>query len=212
MHNNNAIRDVRSCLLSLTLALGAGVSGCDLAGDAAGDPRSIEPGAPDDDDGCTLTQGYWKNHHAGAKNHAQQQPWPVDEAVSLCGQTWLEILQTPPKGDAWYILAHQWIAASLNVASGALAPPDVVAALTQGEALLADCSIDADEHDAAIADAGLLDDFNNGAVGPGHCDDGPGDGDDDGGDATTGSGGEDTGDGDDDSTGADDSTGWPIPQ
>lgn len=190
----------RSTSLLLLLALAP------LACDPAGVDEDLavrgEVADPDHVEGCTHTDDWWKS---------QNQKWPQPNSV-VCDETWLEILQTPPKGDAWYILAHQWIAASLNVASGALAPPDVAAALTQGEALLADCSIDADEHDAAIADAGLLDDFNNGAVGPGHCDDGPGDGDDDGGDATTGSGGEDTGDGDDDSTGAGDSTGWPIPQ
>ena len=152
----------------LLLALAAGAFACDSNEDA--DPRTAADRppaairAPADDEGCTYTQGYWKNHDE----------WPMPNTV-VCDQTWLEILHTPPKGDPWYILAHQWIAASLNVGSGAAPPADD--ALIQAEVLLSDCVIDDGEHDAALALAGLLDDYNNGELGPGHCGDG---GDDDG--------------------------------
>ena len=33
------------------------------------------------------------------------------------GDTWLDILKTPPRGNAYLILAHQYIAAQLNVIS-----------------------------------------------------------------------------------------------
>lgn len=66
-----------------------------------------------------FTQGYWKNHP----------DWPsppcgVDYGKFFSsGQTWLEVLQTPPKGgNAYYILAHQYIAAKLNVCNGCWAP------------------------------------------------------------------------------------------
>ncbi len=119
-----------------------------------------------DGDGCTLTQGYWKNHD-----------WPADYAdATLCDQTWMDILWTPPKGDAWYILAHQWIAATLNGASGADAGDEITQALSDAADLVDDCSISDADRAAAIALAGMLDDYNNGLTGPGHCD-----GDDDGG-------------------------------
>src|SRR5688500_7780641 len=72
-------------------------------------------------DGCTLTQGYWKNHNELRTQRRQRLDWPapLDEAQLLCGQKLLDILNTVPRGEAWYILAHQYIAASLNAASGA---------------------------------------------------------------------------------------------
>lgn len=213
-------------LLGLSLALAAGPLACDAQDDAtrgrsisgaddsgssddtggssgAADSRGDDPGTTGDP-GCTLTQGYWKNHSANAKNPAQQSPWPVSEATELCGQTWLEVLATPPKGDAWYILAHQWIAASLNVASGAAPPPEVADALAEAELFLQDCAISKAEHAVALADAQLLDAFNNGEIGPGHCEDGPGDGGTTCGDThgDTSDSGDDTG-----TTTAD----WPIP-
>lgn len=204
-------------LLGLSLAFGVvlGVPGCDAMDDTQA--RSIEgdtddtegtTGAPGTtgepgDDGCTLTQGYWKNHGN----------WPIEAGAEMCGQTWLEILKTPPKGDAWYILAHQWIAAKLNVASGAVPPLEVADAIAQAGVYLQDCEISKAEKADALALSGLLDDFNNGNAGPAHCDDGDG-GDDTttGADATTGddTGGDTCGDTHD---GGSSSTGdvWPIP-
>jgi hypothetical protein len=186
------------------------ILGCDALGDA--DPRdgagvAALPGDSDATDtdtdgagGCTLTQGYWKNH----------QPWPLVDP-GLCGQSWDDILHTPPKGDAWYILAHQWIAASLNVAAGAAVTPEVQAALDVAAGYLEDCSIDAGEKADALAYSGLLDDYNNGAIGPGHC--GDGDSGDDGGDTTAGDDTGDATDGDDtgDDTGATTGPSWPVP-
>lgn len=124
--------------------------------------------------GCTLTQGYWKTHYAGAKNASQNIDWPQpgDENNLLCGKTWLSLLQTAPKGgDAWLVLAHQWIAATLNRDAGASAPADVQQALTDGGALLAQCTTLSGPSKARATNlAGLLDQYNNGLVGPGHCD------------------------------------------
>lgn len=207
--NRNTIPSLSTLGLALAVSA-ASITGCDAMGDA--DPRELaDVEATDTDttgadgDGCTLTQGYWKNH----------QPWPIADA-GLCEQTWDEILHTPPKGNAWYIVAHQWIAASLNVASGAAVTPEVQAALDAAEGFLADCEISKAEKADALAASSLLDDYNNGAVGPGHCDDGPGDT----GDATTGDDtttGDDATTGDDDTTTGDDTTTdgttgpWPIP-
>lgn len=172
----------------------------DAPGGSSEDDGGYTSGGADTfgDDGCTLTQGYWKNHSEYGKNPSQREPWPVDEDTALCGSTWFEILLKAPKGDAWVILAHQWIAASLNVAAGAEAPPDVAAALAEAGGYLADCSVSADERDAALAASELLDAFNNGEVGPGHCGDGGGE-----------TGGGDTAD--DETSAGDSETGWPIP-
>src|SRR4029450_9101169 len=64
--------------------------------------------------GCTLTQGYWKNHAS---------TWPVN-SLTIGGKTHpqnqlMAIFNTPPKGDVTYVLFHQLIAAKLNVAAGA---------------------------------------------------------------------------------------------
>ncbi len=121
--------------------------------------------------GCTLTQGFWKNHNRFRANPSQQIPWPTDEDTLLCGETWLDNLNTPPKkGNAFYILAHQWIAARLNVADGA-DDSDVAAEIAEAEALLNSCVFDTSDRDRAIELADILGDYNEGAIGPGHCDD-----------------------------------------
>jgi hypothetical protein len=146
---------------------------------------------------CTLTQGYWKNHHSQARNASQQLPWPLPEDSELCGRSWLDILGSPTRGDAWMILAHQWIAARLNVAMGADTTPAVDQALAQGSALLPLCAVPLAQRPVAIGASEVLDDFNNGRIGPGHCDDGggAGEGGNDGGGADDGGADDGGGDG-----------------
>lgn len=61
----------------------------------------------------TLTIGYWKNHPNN---------WPVSSVTvgggSISEAAAIDILNTPPRGDATIILADQLIAAELNVALG----------------------------------------------------------------------------------------------
>lgn len=120
------------------------------------------------DQGCTYTQGYWKNHNKHRKSRNQRLPWPIAEETLLCGQTWLEILNTPVHGDVWTNLAHQWIAAQLNAANGA-SIADVATVLQEAEALLLDCSIDTGDEALALALKDVLDAYNNGLIGPGSC-------------------------------------------
>lgn len=139
-----------------------------LAGCSAGDSSNTFPtdfrelsGKKEKD--CTYTQGYWKNHVS---------KWPGNTASIVgCGQTWPENLETPPAGDAFYILSHQWIAATLNRSHGAETTPEIDDALLEGGAILFDCEVTDDEHDDAIAIAELLDAYNSGDIGPGHCGD-----------------------------------------
>jgi len=79
---------------------------------------------------CPLTQGFWKN---------KPNAWPVTSLI-LGGQTYTEsqlltILGTPPRGDASLILAHQLIAAKLNIANGSLSVP-IGTTIAAGDPLL----------------------------------------------------------------------------
>ncbi len=130
--------------------------------------------SPPEETGCTRTQGYWKTHNEYATSPGLELDWPApyDEDDLLCGQTLLDILKTPPRGDAWLILAHQYIAARLNIASGASSTDEVDAALASAEAWLLDnCGgAPASESADALEWAETLERYNRGAIGPGHCD------------------------------------------
>jgi hypothetical protein len=114
---------------------------------------------------CTLTQGFWKNH---------EEDWPVASltlgAVTYTKAQALAILRTPPRGDATYILIHQLIAATLNVASGADAS---AVSIADANAWLTANPLGSKPKGAArdqgIALADTLDAYNNGVIGPGHC-------------------------------------------
>ncbi len=127
---------------------------------------------PSESQGCTLTQGYWKTH---------PESWPVSSldlgSNSYSQSELLAILETPVKGNGLISLAHQLIAAKLNVAAGA------------DDSAIADAIADADDLIGAlgvppIGDGtlstqstsylvGVLDGYNNGQSGPGHCGDVP---------------------------------------
>ncbi len=139
----------------------------------AGSPDAGTP-PPPPEQGCTRTQGYWKTHSKYAKNISQRRSWPdpVDEDDLLCGKTLLNIFRMESKGNAWVIVAHQYIAAILNVASGASATEGVTAAIRDArEFLLANCGgVPASEAATVLALKDVLDSYNNGVIGPGHCD------------------------------------------
>jgi len=133
-------------------------------------------------EGCSLTPGYWKTHSSYG-------PAPYDDAWALLlpngedtffffsGQTYYQVLWTEPEGNAYYILAHAYIAAQLNMLDGASVPPDVLAAFDQATALFtastpAEAALmpsDDPTRQLFITLAGILDDYNNGLTGPGHC-------------------------------------------
>ncbi len=124
-------------------------------------------------EGCTLTQGYWKNHNEFASNRNQARDWPApyDERDTMCGESLLDILNVAPRGEAWYILAHQFIAARLNAASGA-STDGMAGDFDEAEALLlSSCGgISSGDRARAIELSELFDAYNNGLLGPGHCD------------------------------------------
>ncbi|MDO8340317.1 MAG: myxococcus cysteine-rich repeat containing protein, partial [Candidatus Burarchaeum sp.] len=113
-------------------------------------------------EGCTYSQGYWKNH-PGA--------WPPVEGE----YGWFNVttMQTPPAGNAWYILAHQYIAAVLNRESGATVPNSVATAIAQSKVLLGSDVYEIGpghlNRTQATDLADILDDYNNGLAGVPHC-------------------------------------------
>ena len=134
------------------------------------------------DFGCTLTPGYWKTH-------SREGPAPYDDTWALLGslqedtvfflsgQTWYQVFWTAPKGNAYYQLAHQYMAAKLNMLNGASVPASVQTAFDQATTLFSTytpAQIDAlkgnkQPRPQFIELAGTLGSYNEGATGPGHC-------------------------------------------
>ena len=117
---------------------------------------------------CTFTQGYWKNH---------TEAWPVGGltlgTVNYTAAQLLLILETAPQGRKMVILAHQLIAAKLNLANGA-DPGSISTTIANADALIGakvcpPIGSGMLTNNPATTYANLLDDFNNGLVGPGHC-------------------------------------------
>jgi hypothetical protein len=129
--------------------------------------------------GCTLTQGYWKTH-------SREGPAPYDARWKnlgaleedteffSSGRTWIELFRTPVRRSAYVALAHQYMAAKLNVLAGASGAA-LGDALATAEAFFSATSpaarLTTAQRDQALVLASLLEAFNSGAVGPGHCDD-----------------------------------------
>jgi len=131
--------------------------------------------------GCTLTPGYWKTHSSFG-------PAPYDDTWALLpgaeetpfflsDLTWYEAIWTSPKGNAYFVLVHAYVAATLNRLAGA----DVSAVtefLQEAESLLgtytpaqvASLRGSSPVRARFVALAAVLDAYNNGLIGPGHCD------------------------------------------
>lgn len=143
--------------------------------------------------GCSLTYGYWKTHSefgpAPYDDTWAQLPDGASTEFFTTGESWHTILWTPPAGGNAYLkLAHQWIAVHMNMLNGASTPVEVAEGYAAGQQLLEDYAAliyipNGPDKAAANQIASLLDSYNNGDIGPGHCDDGnSGDG---GGDGST---------------------------
>lgn len=141
--------------------------------------------------GCTRGVCYWKNnprspknvrrHRSGDKLFELGGAWDLlpnqeDTIFFNSSQTWGQVIQTPPSGNAYYILAREYIAATLNELSGANIEVvdnemDLATALfnqyTPGQ-------IDRlPKHHPVITQlknlAVKLENFNEGRIGPGSC-------------------------------------------
>jgi hypothetical protein len=127
---------------------------------------------------CTLTQGYWKTHGpAGCVTGNNTNEWPVT-SLTLGSVTYTDlevcsILNTPAAGNGLIALAHQLIAAKLNVAKGADGTA-VAQAIADADALIGGLVIPPVGSGSLAASAtstltGVLANYNEGAIGPGHC-------------------------------------------
>jgi hypothetical protein len=125
--------------------------------------------APCGDDDCTFSQGYWKNHTS---------EWPVSSLylgdTEYDADELLSILNEPTRGNGLISLATQLIAAKLNAANGADVSA-VATAIAQADALIGDKvvpPVGSDSLASSVTDSltSLLDDYNTGLIGPGHCD------------------------------------------
>jgi hypothetical protein len=112
-----------------------------------------------------LTQGYWKNH---------QNIWADGSGMTLGTNFYTNaqleaILQAPVRGDASVALAHQLIAANLNVASGTDSTP-IQATLADANSLIGSGTIPESISPSSPVgqqmenDESILDDFNNGGI------------------------------------------------
>lgn len=131
------------------------------------------------DNGCTLTPGYWKTH-ADPTRKQFDETWIAFAGASGAnatfdaGLSYLTVLNTAPQGNAYYILAHAYIAALLNIEAGADTTAAVDAALAYAAGFFTannpTTTLTKAQRNTAIANAKILDDYNNGLTGPGHCD------------------------------------------
>jgi len=123
--------------------------------------------------GCTYTQGYWKTH--GPNDGSKLDPtWNLLNDGTHTAAGLEAILETETDGDPWLILAHQYIAATLNVLDGAGLPTAVKDDYEAATELIHSYSQGAvpDNMKAAfIAASEVLDDYNNGRLGIPHCGD-----------------------------------------
>ena len=146
---------------------------CAFAMPASGGARSplsatLTSGTTPQGANCTYTQGYWKNH-TGA--------WPVTNltlgTVNYTAAQLLLILNQPASGNGLISMAHQLIAAKLNIAAGANSAT-ILASITAADALIGGLVVPpvgvgtiSPGTTSALTEA--LDDFNEGESGPGHC-------------------------------------------
>ncbi|MDX1450621.1 MAG: hypothetical protein R3246_16350, partial [Acidimicrobiia bacterium] len=129
---------------------------------------------------CTLTQGYWKTHSdlgpAPYDDNWANLPNGAATEFFDTGHSWYEVFWTPPKGgNPFYILAHQYQAAYLNMLNGSSVPGDVAIALSEAATLLdandspPKINKKSSDGEDALALAGILAAYNEGLIGPGHC-------------------------------------------
>jgi hypothetical protein len=117
---------------------------------------------------CTYTQGYWKNH---------PEAWPVNSmmlgTVNYSKEQLINILKEPVRGNGLISLAHQLIAAKLNVYNGANSSA-VSAYITAADNMIGSRVVPP-VGQGTLAPAvtssltSKLDQYNNGIIGPGHC-------------------------------------------
>ena len=133
--------------------------------------------------GCTFTLGYWKTHNDTVCATNPNSPlcviWPTHDLFlgtrDYTQAELLAILNQSVQGNGLIALAHQLIAAKLNIANGASSTPGVDSAIAAADALIGakvvppvgNGSLPPSSTGPLVT---VLDQYNNGFTGPGHCD------------------------------------------
>lgn len=130
--------------------------------------------------GCTRSFGYWKTHSAYG-------PAPYDSTWALLGEdstfflsekSFYKVMWTPPRGgNAYYMLAHKYVATNLNILNGA-DPSAVQDAFdeatvyfdTYTPAYIGSLKGNDSLRQQFIELKNILGQYNGGYIGPGHCD------------------------------------------
>jgi len=134
--------------------------------------------------GCTRSQGYWKTHsmYGPAPYDSTWELLGEDSAFFLSNKSNYEVMWTPPSGgNAYYILAHQYIATHLNFLGGA-DPFDIQEAFDDATDLfemytpeyIGGLKGNNPIRQEFLALSEMLDDYNNGIIGPGKCEESQG--------------------------------------
>jgi len=131
--------------------------------------------------GCSLTQGYWKTHNPTTGCADPTSPlcisWPVDDltlgTIDYSVADMVAIFNQPAAGNGLIALAHQLIAAKLNIAAGSDGSA-VAQAISDADTLIGALVIPpfgsgSLAPSATSALITTLTDYNEGATGPGHC-------------------------------------------
>lgn len=123
--------------------------------------------------GCVRTQGYW-----GSKpDIVWPAPYSRDALFFASGLTLQQIFNSPVQGSGYLILAKQYLAAVLNYAAGASAPPSVINSINDASKFFSSGTTPAScvpgQCQEQIALAAILDAYNNGVYpgAPSHCPD-----------------------------------------
>jgi hypothetical protein len=119
---------------------------------------------------CTYSQGYWRNH---------PDAWPVTSltlgTVTYQAAELMAILDNPARGNGLVILAHQLIAAKLNIANGA-DPSAVQQPLADADNMMGTLVVPPIGNGylppSQTGDlTEIFTEYNEGTIGPGHCND-----------------------------------------
>jgi len=133
-------------------------------------------------DNCTHTKGYWKTHAKGKKKDTTWdllEPDGKNTEFFKSQKSYYKVLWSPPRrGNVYYLLAYEYIAAQLNQLNGA-EPSEINDAFNTATKLfevytpkkIKRLRRNNDLRKQFLKLAKELRSYNTGEIGPGHCDD-----------------------------------------
>lgn len=124
---------------------------------------------------CIREKSYWKEHPADPSWRVL--PQGKDTIFFLSGTSYFNVLSVPPARNAYYILAHEYVTAQMNIFSGAVMSEVVGVAFSDAKRLFKTLSPadtlglkgSSDVRKKFILDADALSGYNEGEEGPQVC-------------------------------------------